>query len=447
MTGHVQIVGRYAVLVLFHVGTAGLGLAVTVAVARHFGAISFGQISLAQSIVMYGLIAANCGMEGYAIRNTAADPNRLSSFASTVMTMRLLLGLVAYGILLAVAALVPQLRPIIGLVALFGLTLFTQAATVLWVSKATQRTHVFGLADFMTQGLYLSVVLVAIHQSFGPRSVPAALLIAQALVAVGLMVWMVLTVGQLGRPLPRRESLRFLREASPIGGSKLIRSLALRSDLILTGLFFSMNEVGLYACAYKFFLFGVGLNALYSVILLPHLSRHAADSIQSVERELRVSLLRTLPVAAVGLGIGVLFAGHLLSWVFGTNFADARVPLQILLVALLLNLVATQYRNTLIALGRQGRDFTNVLTGTTMHIGLKLFLVPIWGITGAAFGNLLGEAIFVAFAWQATRKAFRQSDANKEVESMPSAAETQSTSNLLAPNLPDRAVVAIDGNT
>jgi O-antigen/teichoic acid export membrane protein len=140
---------------------------------------------------------------------------------------------------------------------------------------------------------------------------------------------------------------------------------------------------------------------------------------------LRASLLRTLPVAAVGLGIGVLFAGQVLSGVFGTDFAEARVPLQILLVAVLLNLVAAQYRNTLIALGRQGRDFTNVLAGTTMHIGLKLFLVPIWGVTGAAFGNLLGEAVFVAFAWQATRKAFRQSDANQEVEPAPSVAETQ----------------------
>ena len=159
---HGQIFRRYTVLAVLDVASKAFGLAVTVMVARHFGAAGFGSISFAQQIATYGLMASTCGLDLYAVKQAVARPIDRGSIATTVILLRLGLSVVSYLILLAVAGLVPAFREVGALIALFGLTFFSGAVSLVWVSQATQRTHIFGLAHLAIQGLYLCLVYLGI---------------------------------------------------------------------------------------------------------------------------------------------------------------------------------------------------------------------------------------------------------------------------------------------
>src|SRR2546425_794458 len=80
---------------------------------------------------------------------------------------------------------------------------------------------------------------------------PAAQVFAEGAVAAGLFIWV---LGNAGRPtvsLPWRYWASILSQAAPIGGAKVMRTVALGSDLVLLGFLVSREELGWYAAAYK----------------------------------------------------------------------------------------------------------------------------------------------------------------------------------------------------
>lgn len=395
--------GRYAVLTGLDFAAKACGFGVTVLIARHFGAAGLGVISLAQQIAAYGVMASTWGLDLHAVKHVIARPDDLGTTAGTVIALRLALSLPCYAIVLVIASLVPPLPEAIGLIALFGLTCFTGAVSVIWVSQATQRTHVFGLANLCIQGGYLGLVSLGAFLHLGRWYVPAALLVAETLVAVGLLAWMSLTVETVRRPMGWRRSLRFLGGGAPIGGAQILRTVSLGSDIVLVGLLLTLTEVGWYSGAYRIFMLGISVSAGYFIILFPHFARHAGASVLELRRELRVSLGRVLLLAVPILAVGGWIAGNVLARLYGPSFEMAEATLRILLLVNVIALVNGHFRHALIVLGKQRQDLRNVALAAGVHVGLKLALIPVLGMEGAALGALLGESVLMILGWTALR--------------------------------------------
>ncbi|MGE5194314.1 MAG: polysaccharide biosynthesis C-terminal domain-containing protein [Deltaproteobacteria bacterium] len=83
---------------------------------------------------------------------------------------------------------------------------------------------------------------------------------------------------------------------------------------------------------------------------------------------------------------------HAGTGVFPPGFEAATRALQILLVVVPLQPVAGHYRTALVALGRQRHDLGVVSAGAIVRVAAKLVLIPLAGISGAAWGTLTGEA-------------------------------------------------------
>ena len=399
---------RYAVLALLDLAAKACGFGATVSVARAFGVEGFGAIGLAQTVATYGLWASTCGLDIFAVRHTVATGASTAVIASTVARLRLGLSAICYALLLATSALVPDLREILPLIAVYGLGYFTASVSVLWVAQATSRTDVYGVAGLATQALYFGCVGLAISQGFGAWSVPTSLLVAEAVIAIGLGVWMLRCVAPWQRPLPRRASLALLRQASPIGGSKIMRGFALGSDVLLVGLLLGLEATGLYNGAFRLFLLGISMVSLYFVVLFPLLIRSGAHSASALRRELWGSLARALAVALPALAAGLWLARPVLELIYDPDFGRAAQALQILLCAVVVSLLNGHLRQALIALGRQRADLRNTTLSTGVHVLAKLALIPALGLEGAAFGTLLGETSLLLMSALTLRLAWRE---------------------------------------
>ena len=137
-----SLLARYSILSTANLLAAVFGFLVVALLARHFGPAGFGQITLAAAIVSYVLVAATCGLGVHAVRYVASGKSSLESMVPMVVSIRLCLGVLAFGALAACAYSIPTLHDSRYLIFLFGITLFSDIFLMLWVPQAMHRSNI-----------------------------------------------------------------------------------------------------------------------------------------------------------------------------------------------------------------------------------------------------------------------------------------------------------------
>ncbi len=404
--------GRYMLLLMADVGCRGLRFAADMVLVRYFSKEIIGQLSLSQTLAVQGMGLSTCGLDTAGTRAVAAGTVAPARMAATVVMLRLVLGMTAWGTVTGLALLVPKYHAIFQLTALYGLSIITGALTIGWVAQARDRMHVVALAAIATHLGYFGGVELTVRAGWPPMAVPLLLALSEGLTAAGLWGWLLVTCGPISRGLPRADALRFLRDSLPIGGASYLRILTIGSDVLLLGLFVGDADVGLYGTGFKLYSLGISLITLYLAVLLPQLASLATRDPTSVKTATNAALRRALLAATLATPLAMFLAENVLRLLFGDSFAAATRPVQILFLAWPAYLVAGHFRTALIALGRQRQDLRLVVVATLVHVAAKLCLIPWLGINGAAWGTLFGEILLMLLAWQSCNAISRYLSSN-----------------------------------
>jgi O-antigen/teichoic acid export membrane protein len=398
-----SILGRYISLAGANFLSAIFGFLVAALLARQFGPAGFGAISLATTLVSYAIVLSNCGTVLHAVRTVAMGQSSLEQMIPAVISIRLLLSIVVFMLLVAAAYLIPQLFESRQLIVLFGLTLFSNAVLLIWVPQAIHRTHAISVSRVMLQFLNLCLLYLFLQFSSSLYVAPAALIIAEIVVAFGLMLSIRSYVTGVN-PLPSFGAMKeVLRESAPIGMTQLVRALALASDLLILGLMTVVADVGIYATAYKLYLFLLSLGGAYFVILLPRIAELAASNSLMLQ-ELRLSFKRSLPIVAGVIIIIWFIADLLIELLFGAGYGEAANVLRILSLAMLANIIGRHFRQVLLARKMQAIDLKQSSISAGVHLLSKVLLIPFFGIIGCALGTLIGEITLIIGQALAVRK-------------------------------------------
>ena len=398
-----SILSRYISLAGANFLSAIFGFLVAALLARQFGPAGFGAVSLAATLVSYAIVLSNCGTVLHAVRMVAKGENSLEQMIPLVVTIRLLLGIAVFILLVAAAYLVPQFFESRHLIVLFAMTLFSNAIILTWVPQAIHRTHAIAVSRVLLQFLNLCLLYLFLQFNPGLYVAPIALIIAETVVAVGLILSIRSYVKAVD-PLPSFAAMKaVLRESAPIGMTQLVRALALASDLLILGVMSVYSDVGIYASAYKLYLFLLSLGGAYFVILLPRLAERAASN-SLILKELRLSFKRALPVVTGVIIIVWLIADLLIGVLFGAGYEGAADVLRILSLAMLANIIGRHFRQVLLAKKMQAIDLKQSSISAAVHLVSKILLIPFFGVIGCAVGTLIGELTLIIGQALAVRK-------------------------------------------
>jgi len=402
-TNQQSILSRYISLAGANFLSAIFGFLVAALLARQFGPAGFGAISLATTLVSYAIVLSNCGTVLHAVRTVAMGQTSLEQMIPVVISIRLLLGIIVFMLLAAAAYFIPQLFESRQLILLFAITLFSNAVLLIWVPQAIHRTHAIAVSRVMLQFLNLCLLYLLLQFSSSLYVAPFALIIAEIVVAFGLMLSIRSYVTGLD-PLPSPGAMKaVLRESAPIGMTQLVRALALASDLLILGLMSVVSDVGIYATAYKLYLFLLSLGGAYFVILLPRIAERAASN-SLMLKELRLSFKRVLPIVTGVIIIIWFIADLLIELLFGDGYGQAADVLRILSLAMLANIIGRHFRQVLLARKMQAIDLKQSSISAGVHLFSKLLLIPFFGIIGCALGTLIGELSLIIAQAMAVRK-------------------------------------------
>lgn len=376
----------------------GLSFAATVHLARVLGAEGFGVIGFCTALLFYFLLAVNGGFDLFGIRQVNRAQEELRRYVENIFTMRLLMALVAYGLLAACSLAlykIPAVRPVLSF---YGLMLFSYALSVGWAFQAIQRVGVVALGNVCTQSIYAGAVLLIVRGPADVWRVPCAQFIAELSSVALLATAYVHRFGPLRLRIDWPLWTFIFREALPIGLSLMMSVIMLNLDAVILGFLRGEIVVGWYSAAYRIVLLLLGFSTLYHITFLPTVARFARERSDEV-KDLVVRSLRLTGIFAVPVAVGgAMLAQPLMRWIYGAPYDPGVPALQIIIWSVTLTVIRLHYRNALLAFDEQKAHLRLLGWGAVINTALNLMLIPKFSLTGAAIATVCAE---LAVLWMA----------------------------------------------
>lgn len=394
-----------------NVAAAVAGLALFSLMARSQGPAALGQLAVALSFLVYGLILSNFGTDSIAIRSVSQEPATAPRLVGEVIAFRLFT-IVPVSIGGAVLALHYAGSSVPGLMAVLAISLVIGAVAPAWLAPATERSDVLGAYNLASPVVTLltALLFLSVRWPEGVYAFAAARVSGDLFAALGLMWWAAATIGRIPSPRPDK-IVQLGRTARPIGVSKVVSGLGQAVDLLIVSMIVSKVDTGIYAASLRVYLLIVSISLLYSGVVFPTFARAAKSGLVPVRNHLRDVLRGTVPLAIIAALAFATLAPLLFRFIFGPQFAGSDLILRLLCLAALFNFVAVIIGAALVAAG-QFQDFKrNTILSTLLLVVAKTVLTARFGTTGAAVATSMAEAAMMILQWRSLRRVLEPTPA------------------------------------
>ena len=187
----------------------------------------------------------------------------------------------------------------------------------------------------------------------------------------------------------------------------LMDLLLKQSDILMVSYFLGNTKAGIYSVAAKLAtLASLGLSVA-DYVIMPKISA-LYESKQFIKLQ---KLIRTASFQILSISLPVIIAmavfGKMILGFFGKPYADAYMPLLILLIGQLINAGTGMVGGLLTMTGHHRMFFSFYAIAIFIQFVLNSILIQYYGITGAAIGSSLGLVFLNITAYMYVRKRLR----------------------------------------
>lgn len=359
--------------------------------ARYFGLEDYSDYVAAYSLASFTAIFFNLGLDTWLLREGSLRENWKLS-AQKVLSLKASIGIIWAGLLIGLA---PTLRPDLfgfGLLALCVADVWFDSLliTMLAVLNIKRDIKAYSVSILLLRGLKLIVLLVMI--AVGSRSV---MLIAglRAAIAGGLAVAVFLMLRLDFRFASRQESLRMLRDSRAYTYSEFFSVIYMQADINLLTLLQGKVMAGVYSPALSV------INALFIIpssvytFSIPTLSRTYHEAPQRLSAA-ACKLLAGITLMGIVLFAGVgLLGDDLVRLLLGAEYETTGQLITMLSPVLLLKCLEFGLASVIVALNKQKDRIFPQMIAAAMNVGLNLWLIPLYGVFGAARVYVISEVV------------------------------------------------------
>lgn len=388
-------------------------------IARYAGLADTGDYFVALAVVMTAAVLADLGVTSVTIREIAKDPSKSVIWSRTAMGVKLF----AVPLAVAVAIAVPfvlgysqELRILI-MIAVFVMIADSFSLTFYGILRGFRRLKYESLGIFFGQTITATIggVFLALNVATIPLLI-VALVVGSVwnVFFSAFHVWKRIgstaffpewTLGWA----PLKIAFPFFLAAAFVKVYSYIDSFILLSVL-------GSAAVGVYAVAYKLTYAFQFLPLAFVAALYPTMSAEAKDPQKLKETLMHSFWYLSLIGFPIVFGIFALAPEVILAF-YGSEYADAILPLQVLIFALIFIFLDFPIGSLLNATDRQ--MLKTIIGGISMVVNVvaNLILIPRYGIIGAPISAILGFiamfSIDMFYAWRITK--FTMHDFMKKV--------------------------------
>ncbi len=387
-----------------------LGLLLNLMITRIYGAESMGAFALINSFFAIVMILSLMGTNTAVLR---LIPEYISkfSFESAVhvywkmvlivaILSILLMGIIYFNIEFITKSIFHHIE-MIHLFSIAALLIIFPALSMLNLSafrafKSIKFFSVFQFFDPLSKLMILGLLtLVSIHQYNPVYAIfyTNVLLAILSFIAIGY----ILKNRPVSLPGTQIESISYLSILTlsfPMFLTSAMYVVILQTDIIMLGMMSSVKTVGVYAIAVKLSMLTSFILSTVNTMAAPKFSElfHSGqlDKLQSVtQKSSKLMFWSTLPIVFV-----LVFFGELILGLFGEDFVIGYLALLILVIGQFINATVGSVGYFLNMTGYQKILNIIIMVAAMINIILNYFLIPVYGLNGAAFATALSLALW-----------------------------------------------------
>ncbi len=387
-----------------------VSLIVGIIVVRYLGPMDFGLMSLATAFIALFGPFAGLGILDILKRelvNGKHDKNKLIGSAFTVYLLTSLIILfVANGLFVWVRPNDPEAWLI---TFLFSITYIFQSLNVL-VSYFESRIESKKIVVGGTIALVISNTLKILFVFFGFSLVfiVIASILDTIISALMLLFFYVKSNQSIFKwSFDFKLAKALLRDSWPLVISGAMVIIYMKIDQVMIAFLLNDFQVGIYSVAVKLSEFFFFIPAILMTSLFPSFLKSRNISFKLYYARLQklfdfftwISLVIIIPV--------VFLSGFIVVFLYGQEYAAAGIALSISILSLLAISMKFVVENYLIAENKAKIVFFNAFLGAVSNVVLNLFMIPAFGIVGAAIATVISYALSIylgMLCFRSTRK-------------------------------------------
>lgn len=377
----------------------GIGMVITVIVARTLGPEGRGQFSAAMAFAAIGVQLGNLGLSSSNTYYASKHPAYLGTLLGNSLILSIAGGAVLAGGLCGIFFNWPGLAPVQGVVLFFALLWIPAGLGVLLTQNLVlgmQRVRAFNLIEIVKQGATLAAIgVVFVLGASGAESYLGASLLVMTIVLIGTARFV--QASEFGKP---NVSFGLAKSHAKYGLRAYFATLAsylvLRVDILMMQYMQGAEQTGFYSIAVTIsdaiFLLPVAIGT----VLFPRLSA-MKDPLQKWRLAAK-AVLATSMVMVIASIVLMSLVGWLVTLLFGEAYAPAKSAAIILIPAVGLLGVNTIFMNYFASLGMPIVTVISPLVATVVNIPANYVLIPRLGIDGAAWASLLSYSLMLCMS-------------------------------------------------
>jgi len=400
-----SVARNFSILTLATIVEAVITFLFLAFIARQFGPSLFGKYILVAVYVQIVSVLVNAGTEPIAVRELARHRDNVTELFDDLFSLRLVLGVFAYLVLILVAALSVESQEYMAIIGIAGLALLVEPFT------ASCRVY------------YTAHERMSIPSAYGVASIALSALAGSTLLILGFglfelilsNVTIALTIGLIWSVRFRTRVLRFRFRArftawrrllvliipfAPIhAGNQINRVLNLMLLGQINGPLPMEKSVGYYSPASSVSNTIVRLVMGMRRALIPPIAAKLGQG-HSVTREIDVALKLIMALFCLPLILGTAYMSpEIIALLFGDQYGPSAMVLQMLGWAAALQIAA--FVPEIFLFSHPDHKMQEYIAGPTTSVALNalicVLLIPEYGILGAATAAIAGRLVYLWF--------------------------------------------------
>jgi len=384
-------------------GGLAIGYLLTLIIAHLFGADGLGEYVLAITILRMFTLLAKVGLDTTSIRFIASYASKdkwrsIFHFRKKVIFILLitsiLSSLIMYFLAIPIADLINTNYRYVQLNAFFVLPMAYFMVNYESL-RGLKRIAEFSFFYRVSQGLFSIIVIVILHQFFTSSDIPiyaylTSVLIVSVLSFFSFTYWFrKKSEGIEKAVLEVRSYSNLLKISIPLMFAQSVQFIMSWTDKLMLGSMSTPEEVGIYHTAFKLSMFAaVALMSINSIASPKFAEMFSKNDMKGLEKVVRQSTKMIFWTSVPLVIIFFMFPEFLLG-LFGEEFKVGVTAFILLSCGKLFSSFSGSVGNILQMTGNQNILAKILLFAAILNIVLNLYLIPIYGINGAALASMI----------------------------------------------------------
>ena len=372
------------------------GLASMVVLARFLGEVDFGRYTAAVALVHLFVVMIEFGTSGYVVREGAQRPESLGTVLGHVLVLRAALGALTAGVAVPLGIAVGFDSQTLVAVGLFAVGAAFRLVGAAFVSALQALERLGDVARMQAEIALLQGLAAAVTVVAGGRVVAVSTAVLAVSILYPARTWFLLKRRWTGTVTPGVTGLAAMMRVAGFFGISAGLTVGLTFlDSIMVQALKGNAATGLYGAAYRFFLALGVIPIVYTEAAsrsIAYLGKRDPRRLERVVgRMLRHLMLVAIPLAAGG----AVLARDILETLYGSQYLDASDALRVLLFAVVFVYPSYLTANACFAMGLERKVALTLAIALGLNATLNFFVIPSFGITGAAITTLGAEALVI----------------------------------------------------